>query len=107
MTGRKKTMKRLFIILALLLTVGCKSTHGFQYIEDKLTYANEMFYHNGEVVAKLASIEVLFNEQEEIRHKITFVLTNEAQNDHAIEIIKIMHEKNSNWEIEVKLKRDE
>ena len=98
-------MKRLFIVPLLLVAfAGCKPVDVFKNVSTELIYRDETFYHNGEVVAWLEGIELSYDNGK-ITHEVTFVLTDAGENEHAIEILKIMHEKEPRWDIEVELKR--
>jgi hypothetical protein len=95
---------RFYLLVSLFLLTACKTQDVFKDATDILTYKNEMFYHGDEVVAKLSSIELAYDNGELV-HEVTFVLTDAGQNDHALEILKTMHELKPEWDVEVELKR--
>ena len=95
---------RLVILANFIFLMGCKTQDVFKDATNILTYKNEMFYHGNEIVAKLSSVELAYDDGKLV-HEVTFVLTDAGQNDHALEILKIMHEIRPEWDIEVELKR--
>ena len=102
-------LKRLVILgLAILvnniLLVGCKTQDVFKDVGNILTYKNEKIYHGDDVVAELSSIELAYDDGKLV-HEATFVLTDAGENDHALEILKIMHEIKPEWDVEVELQR--
>lgn len=96
---------RLFLLANFILILGCKTQDVFKDVPNILEYKNEMFYHGDDVVAKLSSIELAYDNGKLV-HEATFILTDAGQNDHALEILKIMHDIKPEWDVEVELKRE-
>lgn len=61
-------------------------------------------YLNDVEIAYLSATEVSWDNGR-IVTEVTFQLTSPEYNGYALNIIKLMHEHNSNWEIEVELKQ--
>lgn len=98
-------MKKLQLLLIAVILVGCKTQDVFKDVPNILEYKNEMFYHGDDVVAKLSSVELAYDDGRLV-HEATFVLTDAGQNDHAMEILKKMHNIKPEWDVEVELKRE-
>ena len=95
---------RLVILLSFIMLMGCKTQDVFKDVANILTYKNEKFYHGDDVVAELSSIELAYDNGKLV-YEATFILTDAGENDHALEILKIMHEIKPEWDVEVELKR--
>lgn len=95
---------RLILLANFILIMGCKTQDVFKDVGNILAYENEMFYHNDEVVAKLSSIELAYDDKKLV-YEVTFILTDAGKNEYALEILKIMHDIRPEWDVEVELKR--
>ena len=95
---------RFVILISFILLIGCKNQNVFKDAGNVLTYKDEMFYHGNDVVAELSSVELAYDNKK-IVHEVTFILTDAGENDHALEILKIMHDIKPEWDVEVELKR--
>ena len=94
---------RLLLLANFILIMGCKTQDVFKDAGNILTYKNEKFYHEDEVVAKLSSIELAYDNKKLV-YEVTFVLTDAGKNEYALEILKIMHNLKPEWDVEVELK---
>ena len=95
---------RFVILISFILLMGCKTQDVFKDAGNILTYKNEKFYHGNDVVAELSSVELAYDNKKLV-HEVTFILTDAGENDHALEILKIMHQIKPEWDVEVELKR--
>ena len=94
---------RFVILISIILLMGCKTQDVFKDAGNILTYKNEKFYHEDEVVAKLSSIELAYDNKKLV-YEVTFILTDAGKNEYALEILKTMHELKPEWDVEVELK---
>ena len=95
---------RFVILISFILLIGCKTKDVFKDAGNVLTYKDEKFYHGNDLVAELSSVELAYDNKK-IVHEVTFILTDAGENDHALEILKIMHDIKPEWDVEVELNR--
>ena len=94
-------MKKLIALLAL--TVSLTSCSELRNVSsDGLTYDNGKIYHKGVLIAKLSGVEVAYDNRKLVT-EATFKLTSSDYNHFAYGIIKLVTNKNPQWEVEVEI----
>jgi len=96
-------MKRLIIGLAIALA-SCATPYRILNSVDTtgLIFEDGVVYYEDEVVATLESIEVALDGGILVT-EVTFVLTSSDYNRFAMPIIKLVHTRKPEWEVEVEL----
>jgi len=92
------------LILFFLFLTSCAVNPLKNVDTSGLTYDGTDVYYNGELCAELSAIEVAYDDGKIVR-EATFVLVDSKFNERALSIIKFVHLRVSEYEVEVELKR--
>ena len=69
-----------------------------------LSYQGTDIYYQGELCAQMGALEVAYDDGKVVR-EVTYIVTDEKFNDHAMAILKYIRERKPSWEVEVELKK--
>ena len=100
-------MKKLLLGILLLSTTFAysqriESFDSGKYDPDKFVFANRIVFYEGDTIAHLVSIELAYDDNR-IVSEVTFRLHNRNSYEAAIGLIKSMHARKPNWDVEVQI----
>ena len=96
-------MKNVFLVGVLFLT-SCAVNPLRNVSTQGLSYQGTDIYYQGELCAQMGALEVAYDAGKVVR-EVTYIVTDEKFNDHAMAILKYIRERKPSWEVEVELKK--
>lgn len=93
-----------YLSLLLVLLVGCISQkNGLeQYQTEGYIFDQQHVIYGQDTIARLSSFELAYDNGKLV-YEVTFIILKLDYNDRAGDIIKVMHERKPDWDIEVQI----
>lgn len=95
-------MKNLFISSLILLS-SCAVEPLKNISTDNFSYVGTDVYYAGELMAKMGAVEIAYDDGKIVR-EVTYIVTDQKFNEHAMGLLKYIRQRKPSWEVEVELK---